>query len=352
MSQEIKTNDYSIFFSKWDNLRLQLASAQYGKIIVLVDDNTEKHCLPIFQNIFNDVDFDIIKIKAGEAHKTLKTCQKIWSDLLTFGADRHSLFINLGGGVIGDMGGFCASTFMRGIDFIQVPTTLLSMVDASVGGKLAVDFEGGKNLIGLFRHPKQVLIDPDFLATLPKRELKSGFAEVLKHALIADSNYWNHLKSFDFENADWTKIIRHSVKIKKEVVTSDFKEQGLRKTLNFGHSIGHAVESVFLLTNEPVLHGEAVIIGMICESFCAKQKGLITDSVLSEVTTVLVNHYPDLPPLAKRHTDILENIRLDKKNKKGKVLMALIDRLGHCLIDIHVPQEMILEGLDYYDSLK
>ena len=180
--------------------------------------------------------------------------------------DRNSLLINLGGGVIGDMGGFCASTYKRGIDFIQIPTTLLAMVDASVGGKLGVDFGELKNQIGLFKNPKTVIVNPDFLDTLEKTQLKSGFAEVVKHALIADKNLWNKLSSTPFENLVWEEIIAISVQIKNKIVREDPWENGERKKLNFGHTFGHAIESYYLEKGTPILHGEAVFMGIILET--------------------------------------------------------------------------------------
>ncbi|MTI19497.1 3-dehydroquinate synthase, partial [Fulvivirga sp. RKSG066] len=253
------------------------------------------HCLPLLNNVLKEA--KIIAIKSGEKNKTLDTCSDIWEKMTEYGLDRKSLMINLGGGVIGDMGGFGASTYKRGIDFINIPTTLLSQVDASVGGKLGIDFKGFKNHIGLFKDPKMVLVDSKFLNTLPKRELRSGFAEIIKHSIIADKNQWNKIKVHAFDELDFEKLIQQSVAIKVKVVEEDPEEAGLRKILNFGHTIGHAIESFYLETPSQLLHGEAIAIGMICEAYVAEQKNMLTSVELKEITDYIFGIYgkTDLP---------------------------------------------------------
>ena len=225
----------------WKDLQLD----KYSTLFVLVDENTRAFCLPIFEQKISNLAYHIIEIPSGETHKNIATCQFIWSEMVKYGADRKSCLINLGGGVIGDMGGFTASTFYRGMDFIQIPTTLLSQVDASIGGKLGIDFMNLKNAVGLFKNPKQVCISADFLHTLSPREIRSGFAELIKHGLIASKKDWDELKDIKSisEVADWEKYIIPSLAIKKAVVQEDPFEMGLRKSLNFGHTIGHAIES-------------------------------------------------------------------------------------------------------------
>ncbi len=242
-----------------------LRANSYTKIQVIVDENTFKYCYPSIKPFLEK--HNIIKIKSGESQKNLETCQKIWQAMTDNELDRHSIVINLGGGVIGDMGGFCASTYKRGIDFIQIPTTLLSQVDASVGGKLGIDFQGLKNHIGVFQIPNAVLIDADFLKTLSYNELRSGFAEVIKHCLIMDGKKWDEIRRKDFEEQELEDLIAHSVNIKQHIVEADPTEKGLRKILNFGHTLGHAIETYFL--GKPklhLLHGEAIAAGMICEA--------------------------------------------------------------------------------------
>jgi len=232
-----------------------LSQKDYSKIAIIVDENTKEHCYPIIANLVSET--ILIEIKSGEENKNLATCTYIWQELTDAAFDRHSLVINLGGGVIGDMGGFCAATYKRGIDFIQIPTTLLAQVDASVGGKLGIDFNGYKNHIGAFAQPEVVLIDTVFFKTLPHLELRSGFAEIIKHCLIRDASMWDVIRKRDFDQQDLQSLVAHSVAIKKEIVAEDPTEKGLRKILNFGHTLGHAVETHFLeKEGKRLLHGE------------------------------------------------------------------------------------------------
>ncbi|MCZ2102743.1 MAG: 3-dehydroquinate synthase, partial [Chitinophagales bacterium] len=264
--KHIKGKHGNIYFNDWSALKQKIQATSWSKIFVLVDENTEKYCLfHLLEQM--DLPIHVIKIPSGEQHKNLNTCQLVWQNLMAKGADRLSLLINLGGGVIGDLGGFCAGTYMRGIRFIQIPTTLLSQVDASVGGKLGVDFMERKNMIGLFGNPEAVFIFTDFLKTLPERELKSGYAEMLKHALIADKDAWNRLSKTDVATInDWESTIYESVMIKQSIIQEDPLEAGKRKILNFGHTVGHAIESYWISREKPLLHGEAIAIGMVAEA--------------------------------------------------------------------------------------
>ena len=256
--KEIKAIDYSIWIG--ENSLSKLDISTYSKVAILVDENTKRDCLYKLPKIENPL---IIEIKSGEEYKNISTCNFIWEQLTINNFDRNSLLINLGGGVIGDMGGFCAVTYKRGLEFIHIPTTLLAMVDASVGGKLGIDFKGFKNQIGLFHNPKAVLISTEFLDTLDESELKSGFAEVIKHALILDNPLWLKLKNTTFTDLDWEDIINHSVQIKNKIILEDPFEKGERKKLNFGHTFGHAIESYYLEKGTPISHGEAIFMGMI-----------------------------------------------------------------------------------------
>src|SRR5690554_6762169 len=268
---------YSIFFeNQFDSLNKFLKERSYSKIFILTDRNTGEQCLPILiAGMPVDFEYDIIEVDPGEENKNIDFCIGIWKMLLDFGAERNSLLINLGGGVVTDMGGFAASTYKRGIDFIQIPTTLLSQVDASIGGKTGIDLDTVKNIIGTFTQPQAVFINVDFLKTLDKRQLVSGFAEMIKHAFIFDANYYQELKAFDFDHPSEAMIYR-SVQIKNEVVKEDPKESGLRKILNFGHTIGHAVETYSIDNDkDSLVHGEAIAIGMICEAYLShKYNGL------------------------------------------------------------------------------
>ena len=241
--KKIECNTYDIFINDWSAINQYITTGNFSSIFVIVDDNTLKYCLPLFEEKVN-ASFRVICIQDGEQHKNIDTCMFIWNKMIELGADRHSLCINLGGGVIGDMGGFVACTFMRGMPFTQVPTTLLSQVDASVGGKLGIDYNDYKNLIGIIQNPGAVFMYTDFLKTLPYRQLLSGFAEIIKHGLIRDKQAFERLTKVEsLSNIDWEELIHESVLIKQKVTEEDPYERGLRKILNFGHTLGHAIES-------------------------------------------------------------------------------------------------------------
>ncbi|MDH5396996.1 MAG: 3-dehydroquinate synthase [Cyclobacteriaceae bacterium] len=339
-----------IFGEVKDSLSKVFAAGGYSRYLILVDENTRKHCLPVVAGIL-PADITLIEINSGEENKNLNTCQQIWSEITAAHTDRHALFINLGGGVIGDMGGFCASTYKRGIDFINVPTTLLSQVDASVGGKLGIDFQGFKNHIGLFLEPKHVLIDPVFLLTLPQQELRSGFAEVIKHCLIYDKAYWEVISGKSLDEQSWEEVIPHSVGVKKKIVESDFRETGLRKILNFGHTLGHAVESYFLeQPGEKLLHGEAIAIGMICEGWLSVRYGSLEQTAFDEIESYLTTIYGRQQLADERIAPVIELMKQDKKNKDGKILFTLLDGLGKACYDVALTEEMAREALLYYNG--
>jgi len=349
--KEISVADYSIVYGDADAaIQRYLQDRYYSSITVIVDENTKKHCLPRLAS-FDNVDYNLVEIKSGEINKVLETCELIWAQMSEQYVDRHGLVINLGGGVIGDMGGFAASCYMRGIDFVQIPTTLLSQVDASIGGKLAVDFKGLKNFIGLFKNPHQVIVDSKFIETLPQNELRSGYAEMLKHALIQNASIWNRLPKRDWERTEWDSEIYESILIKKAVVEEDPTEKGLRKILNFGHTIGHAVETISFSTSTPLLHGEAIAAGMICESHMSHQRGYISSAQLEEVTEALLIIYDDINlDLLNRKDEIIVALSSDKKNRGGKLLFSLLGGLGAGNYNIEVTHDEIRDSLDYLIS--
>lgn len=330
-----------------DSLKAFLKTKSYSTIAVLVDENTKHYCYPILDL----PNHSLIEISSGELNKTLATCSIIWQQLTELKFDRNSLLINLGGGVIGDMGGFCARTYKRGIDFINIPTTLLSQVDASVGGKLGIDFNGFKNHIGLFSEPDKVLIDPVFLSTLPQEELYSGFAEVIKHHLIADGVGWSSLRVTPFDQLAWKSIITHSVKIKSTITTSDFKESGLRKSLNFGHTIGHAIESYFLESNDRLLHGEAIAIGMICEAEISFQRNMLSEHELNEITELIKKLYKKILIDKKLYDPIIELMKHDKKNNEASIKCVLLNNIGHTVWDQNISESEIKNSIDYYNQI-
>jgi 3-dehydroquinate synthase len=349
----IQSNNYNIYFEdSLTELRQFVANGNYSRFFVLTDENTGLHCLPLLQEkLGNPENFDLIEIPAGEESKDIDFCIGVWKMLIDFGADRQSLLINLGGGVISDLGGFAASTFKRGIDFVHVPTTLLSQVDASVGGKTGIDIDSIKNIIGTFTQPKAVFIEQAFLKTLPARQILSGNAEMLKHGLICDADYWDLLKTSDLEHPT-AELVYKSVQIKNKVVLEDPHEKNIRKSLNFGHTIGHAVETWSLINDEDSLsHGEAIAIGMICEAYLAHKKTGLRAAELTEITEVLMNLYPRYE-LKLDHADtLLEYMLKDKKNQNGKINCTLLNAIGQFNIDNICTSEELLEGLKYYASL-
>ena len=333
-----------VHFSNIDKLKDILSTIDYSKLFILVDDQTQKHCYPLVKPLLKD--HVVISVKSGEINKTLHTCTEIWGQLTTHEADRNALLINLGGGVITDMGGFCAGAYKRGINFINIPTTLLAQVDASSGGKTGVDFEGFKNHIGLFCEPQCVLIDTIFHKTLADNQLRSGFAEMLKHGLIADKGHWQALRSTSYKSVN-LDAIKASVAIKQKVTEADPTEKGVRKILNFGHTLGHALESYCLSNDIPLLHGEAIAIGMIAEAFISNRKELLEDQEMDEIEQYLKEIY-ELPEIKKAsYQEILRLCKQDKKNKNGKVLMSLLEKKGKAIYDVPIDDQLIQEAISY-----
>lgn len=331
-------------------LRSLLEKLSFSALFILDDENTQEFCFPLIEEALPKNYFHFT-VPAGEKHKNLDTCSAIWFEMTEVGLDRKALMLNLGGGVIGDMGGFCASIYKRGIRFVNLPTTLLSQVDASVGGKLGVDFEGLKNHLGVFNEPEWVLIAPEFLKTLPNRELRSGFAEVIKHGLIQDENYFRKLNFEDWEQNNWGELIQKSVEIKKEVVQSDPKEAGLRKILNFGHTIGHAFETYFLDGTRHLLHGEAIAAGMICEAWLSMRKCGLASSDFDKITHALFQVFGKIKIKEEDFEPVLQLCFQDKKNEGQTLLLSLLDRIGHCQYNIPVKPEEIKEAITHYQSL-
>ncbi|SEM62921.1 3-dehydroquinate synthase [bacterium A37T11] len=348
--QPLQSNGYNVYFENaLTQLGAYLAEYKYSRIFILTDRETTEHCLPVLlEAIPSLTDYDHIEVDPGEENKNIDFCIGIWRMLLDFGADRHSLLINLGGGVVTDMGGFAASTFKRGIDFVQVPTTLLSQVDASVGGKTGIDLFGVKNIIGTFTQPKAVFIHARFLQTLPDRQVVSGFAEMLKHGLIYDLAYFDQLKTIEHAQIGEAAIYR-SVQIKSEVVTADPEEKSLRKILNFGHTIGHAIESFSLAhDSRPLLHGEAIAIGMVAEAYLSHLVCGLPLSNVEEIDRTFSRFFPDYTLNELNYPQILEYMINDKKNTSGKIGFALLDQIGHCLYDLYADEALIRQALNYY----
>jgi 3-dehydroquinate synthase len=352
--QSIQANGYPIHFNEkgYEALNLHLKETKYSNLFVLVDTKTNEYCLSKFlPYLETDLTIEIIEFEAGEANKNIDTCVEVWKVLTELGGDRKSLIVNLGGGVVTDLGGFVASTFKRGVDFVNIPTTLLAMVDASVGGKNGVDLGNLKNQIGVINVPLMVLVDSSYLETLPKNEMRSGLAEMLKHGLIFDKMEWEkflNLKSIDF--ADFDAFIHRSVAIKNAIVMQDPTEKNIRKALNFGHTLGHAIESYFLENENKttLLHGEAIAAGMILESYISWQKNLISKDEYYQIKNTIKSIFDDIVFEENDLSPIQELLIHDKKNEYGNIQFALLDSIGKIKINQEVENELIKKAFDDY----
>lgn len=350
--QSIVSESYAVHFNEtsYQELNTHLKTKGYSTIFILVDENTHELCLPQFMaEIYGDYHFEIIEIASGEENKTIDTCVGVWEALSELGADRKSLMINLGGGVLTDLGGFVASTFKRGIDFVNVPTTLLSMVDASVGGKTGVDLGNLKNQIGVINQPQMVLIVTRFLETLEERQIRSGFAEMLKHGLIKDSNYWQALKQTE-NFAELKEHIYTSVETKNHVVLQDPTEQNIRKILNYGHTLGHAIESYFLENEgkKTLLHGEAIAVGMILEGYLSnKLTGLSTEE-LKDIKETFLKYYDKISFTPDDIEKIVSLLKYDKKNSHGNINFVLLKTIGETQTDVQIEPDLYKEAFAYY----
>lgn len=321
----------------------------YSTIVVITDENLQKFWVDTLLASFSHKP-KIIIVPSGEKAKNIATVETIWEKLLEYGCDRKSLVINLGGGVIGDMGGFAASTYMRGIDFLQIPTTLLAAVDASVGGKTGIDCIEIKNLIGTFQQPIGVVIDVAVLQTLPARELVSGFAEIIKHGLILDETYFALVtakKPTEFSQEELIEIIARSCEIKKMIVEHDEKENGQRKLLNFGHTIGHAIEALSWETDTPVLHGEAIYIGLLAETKLSYLAGALSEADAKMIEKKL--HATGISVAIKNNSveKIMQKIAFDKKNANGKVKWVLLKHIGEAVFDQEVDEQIVRKALKF-----
>ena len=331
-----------------EDLNNFLGRKNYSSLAVLVDENTQRDCYPLIEGALPS--HSIIKIQSGEAQKNLDTCVRVWQDLTRYALDRHSCLLVVGGGVLGDMGGFCAATYKRGIDFILIPTTLLAQVDASIGGKLGIDFEHFKNHIGVFQQPVLTLLYDGFLDTLPESELRSGFAEIMKHALISDADVWRQIETKPLKDQSFKMLIKHSVEFKAWVTTQDPKEKGLRKILNAGHTIGHALESYRLAQGNGILHGEAIAVGLIAESYIAEKLGQISRDDLLRITTFILRTY-DKIDIGTEELDKIAQLTLqDKKNKNNKIMCVLLDGIGKAKWDCEITVESVVDALTFYQK--
>ncbi len=339
-----------------DDLKAELNKELAGKnpsgIFVLVDSITKNLCLPLLENEEYFRRFNIIEIPAGDSHKTLETLAKVWLFLTQNNASRKSVMINLGGGVVTDLGGFAASTFKRGMEYINIPTTLLGAVDAAVGGKTGINFNGFKNEIGVINSAKSVLIDVNFFKTLDRENFLSGFAEMIKHGLIASPEVWNNIIRFSLDEIDYKQLpvlLEESIRVKESFVEKDPTEKNIRKALNFGHTIGHAFESYALESGKPVLHGYAVAWGMIAELYLSYRKTGFPKEQLQEAVSLIKENYGSFHITCKQYDRLYELMTHDKKNEgDGRILFSLLGNIGDIHINVNIGRKEIFEALDFY----
>ena len=337
-----------------ENLRQSLTEAigevRHDRLFVLCDETTREACLPVVADFECMQGAQLITIPAGDTNKGLESVSHVWAELQRMGATRHSLMVNLGGGMVTDLGGFAASTFKRGISFINIPTTLLAMVDASVGGKTGVNFGGLKNEIGVFNNANSVILDTVFLKTLDEENILSGYAEMLKHGLISDEKMLGELLTFDIEKPDLDQLkcmLAESVAVKQRIVTEDPTEQGLRKALNLGHTAGHAFESL-ALERKPVLHGYAVAWGLVVELYlCCAKTGFPTDK-MRQAVSFIHEHYGKMTITCDDYPRLLELMHHDKKNVGSAINFTLLGNVGDIRINQTATEDEIKEALDFF----
>jgi 3-dehydroquinate synthase len=331
-----------------------LSSHRYDKVFVLADTHTREKCLPLLREALLGVNPGFITVEAGDTQKDLRQVEVVWDVLSKCGASRNSLLVNVGGGMVTDLGGFAGATFKRGLHNLNIPTTLMASVDAAVGGKTGVNFNGLKNEIGCFYRPDCVMIDCCFLKTSDRENLLSGYAEMIKHGLISDERLFDETLAFDIEQATardvdgLNDLVGASVAVKKRIVEVDPSETGIRKALNFGHTVGHALESLSFARNRPILHGHAVAAGIVSELYLSyKVCGMSVDTV-RRVTGFVKEHYPPFFFACDDYEALYEFMRHDKKNEGGRICFTLLGDIGDIRINQNVGREAILEALDFY----
>ena len=332
------------------DLAKAIAECEHDRIFVLVDETTNKLCWSLVKDYLCLKDAQTIIIGATDRRKNLDTLVHVWESLQQGKATRHSLLINLGGGMVTDLGGFAASTYKRGINFINIPTTLLAMVDASVGGKTGINFGGLKNEIGVFNDAEFVLLDTNWLRTLDEENIRSGYAEMLKHGLIADETMWAELINFNLAQPDLRQLasmLDKSVRIKERIVDEDPHEKGIRKALNLGHTFGHAFES-WAMKRQPVLHGYAVAFGLIAELYLATTQTDFPTERMRQTVNFIRAYYGSLPITCNDYPELIELMHHDKKNRGNEINVTLLGGIGDIRIDQTITEEDIKEALDFF----
>ena len=333
-----------------EELAVAISECEHDRVFVLVDSTTKAQCWPVVSGFFSLRNAHVIEIAPTDMHKDINQVIAVWQALGDHGATRHSCLINLGGGMVTDLGGFAASTFKRGIDFINIPTTLLAMVDASVGGKTGINFNGLKNEVGVFNDSRYVILSTQFLSTLDHENLCSGYGEMLKHALISTRDMWAQHLCFDLYHPNLhvlQEMVGQSVKVKEQIVTADPFEKGIRKALNLGHTIGHALESWAMQKGQPVLHGYAVAYGLVCELYLSAAKVSFPTDVVRQTVQYINAHYPKLPITCDDYDTLFALMKHDKKNTANHINFTLLGNIGDIRINQTATKEEIFEALDF-----
>lgn len=328
-----------------------LRGCNSDKLFIIVDETTKDLCLPVIQDFKCLEGASLIAIKPTDASKNLETLADVWKRLGDGGATRHSCIINLGGGMVTDLGGFAASTFKRGVAFINIPTTLLAMVDASVGGKTGINFNGLKNEIGVFNDSEAVIINTGFLKTLDSDNIRSGYAEMLKHGLISDEAMWARLLTFDIRQPDLGVLqgmVAESIGVKERIVSEDPHETGIRKALNLGHTVGHAFESFALRRGKPILHGYAVAFGLVCELYLSCIKTNFPTEKMRQTVNYIKDNYGAFVFTCKDYDALLELMKHDKKNTAGTINFTLLGGIGDIRINQTATKGEMFEAFDFF----
>ena len=327
-----------------------IASCRHDRLFILTDETTHRLCWPVLDELLHAQEAKVITIPASDTHKDVTSLMQVWQELSNGGATRHSCLVNLGGGMVTDLGGFAASTFKRGINFINIPTTLLAMVDASVGGKTGINFGGLKNEIGVFNDAEFVLLDTNWLQTLDEENIRSGYAEMLKHGLIADDTMWAELINFNIAQPNLHQLafmLDKSVRIKERIVAEDPHEKGIRKALNLGHTFGHAFES-WAMKRQPILHGYAVAFGLIAELYLATTQTDFPTERMRQTVNFIRSYYGSLPITCNDYPELIELMHHDKKNRGNEINVTLLGGIGDIRIDQTITEEDIKEALDFF----
>ena len=333
-----------------NDIMAAINECEHDKLFIIVDECTAEKCLPLIADITCLKEASVIKTGSSDTHKNLETVACVWQSLSAWGGTRHSCVINLGGGMVTDLGGFASSTFKRGLNFINIPTTLLAMVDASVGGKTGFNFNGLKNEIGVFNNAKAVIIDTTFLKTLDSENIRSGYAEMLKHGLISNDRMWRELISFDIIEPDLPilqKMVADSIAIKENIVDKDPHEHGLRKALNLGHTVGHAFEALALKLNRPILHGYAVAYGLVCELYLSCMKVGFPVEKMRQTVNYIKETYGRFDFTCDDYELLTELMKHDKKNTAGTINFTLLADIGNIKINQTASKDELFEALDF-----